>query len=101
MPDDFGTPKASDATAMHEKTVQEAAEYAVGLDEVVKDEVLNRPLGSQKVPMQDQLAEYRIYRQMAEEGDPKPLAKFFVDNESTVEQSIQFSKNMEERLGSV
>ena len=92
MPDDFGSPKTRDATSQHEKTVQEAAEYAASLDDAVKEDILNRPLGSVKVAPQDRQSEYEMMR-----DNPEHLAQFFVDNNATVEQMIQHAKNMESK----
>ena len=89
MPDEFGTPDARDATSMDEKTVQEAAEYAASLDQAVKDDVSNRPLGSVKVSPADERAEWELMK-----VNPPHLAQFFVDNKMTVEQMIQYAKKM-------
>ncbi len=94
MPDEFGTPEARDATAMHEKTVQEAAEYAASLDQAVKEDLLNRPLGSVKVTPEQRKQEWEINLQAAEAGDPSLLAKYYVDNKATVEQMIKHAKGM-------
>ncbi len=92
MADKYGTPDARDATAMHEKTVQEAADYISSLDEAVKDDVLPRPLGSVKVSPQDRAAEYEQMR-----DSPQHLAQFFKDTGATVEQMIQYAKAQEKR----
>lgn len=89
MPDDFGTPTANDATAQHEKTVKEAAEYAASLDEAVKDDISNRPLGSVKISPSDERAEWELMK-----DNPQHLAQFFVDNKMTVEQMVQYAKKM-------
>lgn len=91
MPD-FGTPDAHDATSQHEKTVREAGEYAASLDQAVKDDVLNRPLGSVKVSPADRQREYDTMR-----NNPEHLAQFYVDSKATVEQMIQHAKLMEQR----
>ncbi|KKK90366.1 hypothetical protein LCGC14_2723710 [marine sediment metagenome] len=88
MPD-FGTPKANDATAQQEKTVQEAGEYAASLDQAVKDDVSNRPLGSVKISPQDERSEWELMK-----DNPQHLAQFFVDQKMTVEQMIQYAKKM-------
>jgi hypothetical protein len=77
---------------MHEQTVREAAEYAAGLDDAVKSEVLNRPLGSVKVSFEDRMAEWRMMK-----DTPEHLAQFFVDNKATVEQMVKHSKEMLKR----
>ena len=87
---EFGTPDAHDATSQHEKTVQEAGEYAASLDEAVKEDILNRPLGSVKVSPKDRMAEYEAMR-----DNPDHLAQFFTDQNATVEQAIQYAKEME------
>jgi hypothetical protein len=91
--DEFGTPKAKDPTARDERTVQEAAEYGASLDQAVKDEVSNRPLGSVKIPFMDKMAEYKLMRE-----NPEHLAQFFIDQKATVEQMIQYAKEMESKL---
>ena len=90
MPDDFGTPEARDATAMHEKTVKEAGEYAASLDQSVKDDILNRPLGSVKVSPEQRKQEYALMR-----DNPEHLAQFFTDQSATVEQMVKYAKEME------
>ena len=92
MPDDFGTPNAQDATSQHEKTVQEAAEYAASLDKAVKEDLLNRPLGSVKVSPDQRKQEYTLMR-----DNPEHLAQFLVDNKATVEQAIKYAKEMESK----
>ncbi len=92
MPDEFGTPNAHDATAEHEKTVREAGEYAASLDKAVKDDVLNRPLGSVKVPFEDRMTEWRAMK-----DNPEHLAQFFIDNNATVEQMVKHAKVMLEK----
>lgn len=90
--DEFGTPQARDATAQHEKTVQEAGQYAAELDDAVKNEVLNRPLGSVEVSFEDRMAEYEMMR-----DSPQHLAQFFQDQGATVEQAIKYAKEMESK----
>ncbi len=92
MPKDFGTPDALDATSQHEKTVQEAGEYAASLDQAVKEEVLNRPLGSVKISPADRQREYEMMR-----DSPEHLAQFFVDTKATVEQMVQYAKAQEKK----
>ena len=89
MPDDFGTPNAQDATSQHEKTVQEAAEYAASLDKAVKEDVLNRPLGSVKVTPEQRKQEWELMK-----DNPEHLAQFYVDQKATVEQMIKHAKEM-------
>ncbi len=93
MPD-FGTPDAHDATAQHEKTVREAGEYAASLDKAVKEDILNRPLGSVKVTPEQRRQEYDLMR-----DNPEHLAQFFQDQSATVEQMVQYSTEMEEKRG--
>ena len=88
MPD-FGTPEARDATSMHEKTVQEAAEYAASLDKAVKEDLLNRPLGSAKVSPEQRKQEWELMK-----DNPEHLAQYLVDNKATVEQAIKYAKEM-------
>ncbi len=87
--DDFGTPEARDATSMHEKTVQEAGEYAASLDKAVKEDILNRPLGSVKVTPEQRKQEWILMK-----DNPEHLAQFYVDNKATVEQMIKHAKEM-------
>jgi hypothetical protein len=89
MPDEFGTPDAHDATAMHEKTVQEAGEYAASLDKTVKEDISNRPLGSVKVSPEQRKQEWALMK-----DNPEHLAQFYVDNKATVEQMIKHAKEM-------
>ena len=91
MPE-FGTPDARDATAQHEKTVREAGEYAASLDKAVKEDVLNRPLGSVKVTPEQRRQEYQLMR-----DNPQHLAQFFKDQGATVEQMVQYAKEMESK----
>lgn len=77
---------------MHEKTVQEAAQYVAELDKAVKAEVLNRPLGSVKVSSEDRAAEYEQMR-----DNPQHLAQFFQDTGATVEEMVQYAKAQEKR----
>ncbi len=90
MPDDFGTHEARDATARSEQTVKEAGEYAASLDQAVKDDVLNRPLGSVKVSLEQRKQEYDLMR-----DNPEHLAQFLVDQKATVEQMVKYAKEME------
>ena len=90
MPDEFGTPGANDATSQHEKTVREAGQYAADLDKAVKEDVLNRPLGSVKVSPEQRKQEYELMR-----DNPQHLAHFFQDQGATVEQAITYAKEME------
>jgi hypothetical protein len=87
--DDFGTPSANDVTAMHEKTVREAGEYAASLDIAVKENVQNRDLGSVKVSPQQQKQEWDVMK-----DNPEHLAQFFVDQKATVEEMLQYLKKM-------
>jgi len=89
MPDDFGTPKARDATSMHERTVMEAGQYAADLDRAVKEDLLNRPLGSVKVTPEQQRQEWELMK-----DNPEHLAQFFTDQKATVEQAIQYATKM-------
>lgn len=94
MPKDvFGSPNIGDAVARDEQTVQEAAQYGVDLDNVVK-EMSPRSLGSVKVSPEDRAAEYEQMR-----DTPEHLAQFFQDQNATVEQMIQYAKNMENKRG--
>ncbi len=86
---DFGIPDARDATSQHEKTVMEAAEYIADLDRAVKDDILNRPLGSVKVSPEQRKQEWELMK-----DNPEHLAKFLVDNKATVEQAIKYAKEM-------
>ncbi len=92
MPDEFGSPSARDATSQHEKTVREAAEYIADLDRAVKEDVSNRPLGSVKVSPEQRKQEYALMR-----DNPEHLAQFFQDQSATVEQMIQYAKEMEQK----
>ena len=92
MSDDFGTPNAQDATSMHEKTVMEAGQYAAELDKAVKEDILNRPLGSVKVSPEQRREEYALMRE-----NPEHLAQFFTDQGATVEQMIQYGTDMESK----
>ncbi len=89
MADEFGTPTANDATSMHEKTVREAAEYIADLDQAVKDDVSNRPLGSVKVSPEQRRQEWELMR-----DNPEHLAQFFTDQSATVEQMVKYAKEM-------
>ncbi len=90
MSDDFGTPEARDATSQHEKTIMEAGEYAASLDKDVKENVLNRSLGSVKVSPEQRKQEYALMR-----DNPEHLAQFFKDQGATVEQMVKYAKEME------
>ncbi len=89
MPDEFGTPKARDATSMHERTVMEAGQYAADLDKAVKEDLLNRPLGSVTVSPEQRRQEFELMK-----DNPEHLAQFFSDQSATVEQMIQYAKEM-------
>jgi hypothetical protein len=89
MPDEFGTPDARDATSQHEKTVQEAGEYAASLDIAVKEDVQNRDLGSVKVSPQQRRQEFELMK-----DNPEHLAQFFTDQKATVEEMVQYLKKM-------
>ncbi len=89
MADDFGTPSANDATSMHEKTVREAGQYAADLDTAVKDDILNRPLGSVKVTPEQRRQEWEAMK-----DNPEHLAQFFTDQSATVEQMVKYAKEM-------
>ena len=75
---------------MHEKTVQEAGEYAASLDQSVKDDILNRPLGSVKVTPEQRKQEWTAMK-----DNPEHLAQFYVDQSATVEQMVKYAKEME------
>ena len=89
MPDDFGTPKARDATSMHERTVMEAGQYAADLDQAVKDDVSNRPLGSVTVSPEQRKQEWELMKDNSEH-----LAQFLIDNKATVEQAVNYATKM-------
>ena len=89
MADEFGTPTANDATSMHEKTVREAAEYIAGLDQAVKDDVSNRPLGSVNVSPEQRRQEWELMK-----DNPEHLSQFFTDQKATVEQMVKYAKEM-------
>ncbi len=89
MPDEFGTPNARDATSMHERTVMEAGQYAADLDQAVKEDLLNRPLGSVKVSPEQRRQEWELMR-----DNPEHLAQFFTDQSATVEQMVKYAKEM-------
>ena len=91
---DFGTPEARDATARSERTVIEAAQYAASLDDAIKEDVQNRELGSVRISPQDQASEYELMRE-----NPIHMAQFFADSGATVEQMIQYAKDMEKKRG--
>lgn len=92
MADEFGTPDAQDATSMHEKTVREAGEYAASLDIAVKENVQNRPLGSVKVSPAQRRQEFDAMKDNTEH-----LAKFFTDQEATVEEMVQYLVEMNKK----
>jgi hypothetical protein len=92
MPDDFGTPEANDATSIHEKTVVEAGQYAAELDKAVREDILNRSLGSVKVSPEQRREEYALMRE-----NPEHLAQFFTDQKATVEQMVKYAKEMESK----
>lgn len=87
MADEFGTPKARDATSMHERTVMEAGQYAADLDRAVKENILPRDLGSVKVTPEQQRQEWELMK-----DNPEHLAQFFTDQKATVEQMIKYAK---------
>ncbi len=92
MPKDvFGSPNVGDAVARDEQTVQEGAQYGVDLDKVMK-ELSPRSLGSVKVSPADRATEYEQMR-----DTPEHLAQFLIDNKATVEEAIQYAKQMEKR----
>ena len=93
MVDKFGSPNVGDAVARDEQNVQEAAQYGVDLDHAMK-ELSPRSLGSVKVSPEDRAAEYEQMREV-----PEHLTQFFVDQGATVEQMIQYAKDMEKRRG--
>ena len=93
MPD-FGTPDAHDATSVSERAVIEAAKGDVALDKAVKESLLNRPLGSVKVTPEQRRQEYDLMR-----DNPEHLAQFFQDQSATVEQMVQYAKEMELKRG--
>lgn len=86
---DFGTPDAHDATSRHERTVTEAAQYIVDLGEAAKSEVQNRDLGSVKVSPEQRRQEFDIMKDNSEH-----LSQFFIDQKATVEEMIQYLKQM-------
>ena len=89
MADEFGTPKARDATSMHERTVMEAGQYAADLDKAVKEDLLNRPLGSVTVSPDQRKQEWELMK-----DNPEHLSQFFTDQTATVEQMIKYAKEM-------
>lgn len=97
MPDNFGTPEARDAVARDEKTVQEAGQYAVDLDNATK-EMYPRSLGSVKISPQDRAKEYEMARATAEAGDPSHMAQILVDVQAnTLEKIVSYLKTMESK----
>jgi hypothetical protein len=77
---------------MHEKTVMEAGQYAAELDKAVREDILNRPLGSVKVSPEQRREEYALMR-----DNPEHLAQFFTDQKATVEQMVKYAKDMESK----
>ena len=92
----FGSPNARDMVAQDERTIKEAAEYGVMLDEAMK-EMQPRSLGSVKVPPQEQMSEWEMAREAGEMGDPNHLAQILADNCATVEEMVQYGKAMEKK----
>ena len=91
--DVFGEPDANDATAEWDRTVEEAAREQAEMFKLAKTNVLNRQLGSKKVSGQDQLREYEMMRE-----EPAHLAQFLKDQGSTLEESINWAFDMENKL---
>lgn len=91
--DVFGEPDANDATAEWDRTVEEAGREQAEMFKLAKTNVLNRQLGSKKVSSQDQLREYEMMRE-----EPAHLAQFFKDQGSTLEESINYCFDMENKL---
>ncbi len=77
---------------MHEKTVREAGEYAASLDIAVKENVQNRDLGSVKVSPQQRRQEFDVMK-----DNPEHLAQFFTDQKATVEEMVQYLKEMNKK----
>ena len=86
---EFGEPDAQDATSRAEKTVREAAQYIVDLGKAAKTEVQNRDLGSVKITPAQRKQEFDIMK-----DNPEHLAQFFTDQKATVEEMVQYLKQM-------
>ena len=97
MAGEFGTPDAHDATSLSERAVIESAQADVSLDKAVKEDLLNRPLGSVKISPQERKTEYELMKQAADLGDTEPFLAFFSDQNATEEQVIKYLKKMNEK----
>ena len=91
--DVFGEPNANDATADWDRAVEEAAQEQKEMFGLAKENVLNRQLGSKKVPREDQLREYEMMR-----DEPAHLAQFFKDQGATLEEATNYCFDMENKL---
>jgi len=91
--DVFGSPEARDASAYLESIIEESATYLKDIVKQSSQTVLNRQLGSKKVPLRDRVAEYQMARE-----DPAWLAQYFVDSGATLEEMIQHAEELEREI---
>ncbi len=92
--DVFGSPDANDPTSEWDKLVEEAGQDHAAMFKVAKDEILNRQLGSKKVPQAEQDMEWETLRVMA-----PSLVQFFKDQNASVEDAINHVWAMEQKRG--
>lgn len=90
--DVFGEPDANDATAEWDRTVEEASQENNEMWKLAKTNVLNRQLGSKRVPREDQLREYELMR-----DNPAHLTQFLVDQGGTTEEDQNYCFDMEHK----
>ncbi len=90
--DVFGSPGAHDSTAEWDKLVEEAAQEHAEMFKVARDDILNRQVGSKRVPMQQRQDEWEIMR-----VTPVMLTDFLKSQNATVEEAVNHIFEMEEK----
>ena len=95
MPKDdmFGSPSARDPTAEWERTIEDASNEYRNIVKQVGKTLMNREVGSKKVPAKERLQEYEMARE-----NPEWLSQYFIDSGATVEEMIQHAMDMEHKL---
>ena len=91
MKDVFGSPHAKDVVAEDDSLVEELArEQASLMDELIKERP--RKVGSKPVPKAEREMEWQASRLIK-----GALTQFFVDQEATVEEMIDYATEMEKK----
>ena len=82
-----------DGTAFFEDVLTQASERYADILQSVMDRIAPRPLFSEKVSAEQQLADWRLIREY-----PDEIAKFFSSENASVESAVEYAWKMESKL---